>query len=242
MALIKCPECGRQISDKAICCPGCGWQTNKPQSKHPTVYTPGLFEKPKKVIISRKLLFPILLIAVMICGVWSIADNRSSKKIYEHGYKQAQSNYYQSTPLYGNSGAVAKAQSYLRSSAFSHSGLIRQLEYEGFSETEAKYGADNCGADWNQQAVKSAKSYTSHSGFSYKGLLDQLEYEGFTSSQAQYGVEHCNADWNEQAVKAAKSYMRSFPNWSKSKLIDQLEYEDFTYSQAKYGADHCGSF
>ena len=25
MALIKCPECGRQISDKAKACPGCGY-------------------------------------------------------------------------------------------------------------------------------------------------------------------------------------------------------------------------
>lgn len=24
MALIQCPECGKEISDKAICCPGCG--------------------------------------------------------------------------------------------------------------------------------------------------------------------------------------------------------------------------
>lgn len=24
MALIKCPECGRQVSDKAPTCPGCG--------------------------------------------------------------------------------------------------------------------------------------------------------------------------------------------------------------------------
>ena len=24
MALIKCPECGRQVSDKARACPGCG--------------------------------------------------------------------------------------------------------------------------------------------------------------------------------------------------------------------------
>lgn len=24
MALIKCPECGREISDKAIACPNCG--------------------------------------------------------------------------------------------------------------------------------------------------------------------------------------------------------------------------
>lgn len=25
MALIRCPECGREISDKAAACPGCGY-------------------------------------------------------------------------------------------------------------------------------------------------------------------------------------------------------------------------
>lgn len=29
MALIKCPECGREISDKALNCPVCGYQVNK---------------------------------------------------------------------------------------------------------------------------------------------------------------------------------------------------------------------
>ena len=29
MALIKCPECGREISDKALSCPVCGYQVNK---------------------------------------------------------------------------------------------------------------------------------------------------------------------------------------------------------------------
>lgn len=29
MALIKCPECGREISDKATACPGCGCPINQ---------------------------------------------------------------------------------------------------------------------------------------------------------------------------------------------------------------------
>lgn len=29
MALIKCPECGREISDKAAACPGCGYPLSK---------------------------------------------------------------------------------------------------------------------------------------------------------------------------------------------------------------------
>ena len=30
MALIKCPECGREISQYADKCPGCGWPVPKP--------------------------------------------------------------------------------------------------------------------------------------------------------------------------------------------------------------------
>ncbi|MFR6378429.1 MAG: zinc-ribbon domain-containing protein [Oscillospiraceae bacterium] len=30
MALIKCPECGREISDTASACPGCGAPVRKP--------------------------------------------------------------------------------------------------------------------------------------------------------------------------------------------------------------------
>ena len=73
--------------------------------------------------------------------------------------------------------------------AFSYSGLIDQLEYEKFTTEEATYGADNCGADWNEQAAKSAESYLNYTSFSRDGLIDQLEYEGFTHEQAVYGAE-----------------------------------------------------
>lgn len=137
----------------------------------------------------------------------------------------------------GEKNALAEAKSYLRSSAFSHEGLIDQLEYEGYSYSEAKYGADNCGADWNEQALLSAKSYLRSSAFSYSGLIDQLEYEGFTSSQAKYGVDNCGADWYEQAVKCAESYLRSM-SFSRNELIDQLEYEGFSYDQAVHGVNN----
>ena len=39
--------------------------------------------------------------------------------------------------------AVAKAKSYLGYTAFSHDGLVAQLEYEQFSHADAVYGADN---------------------------------------------------------------------------------------------------
>lgn len=89
----------------------------------------------------------------------------------------------------GQKNAVKKAKSYLEFSAFSHDGLVEQLEYEQFSHEEAVYGADHCGADWKEQAVKKAKSYLDFSSFSRDGLIEQLEYEKFTHEQAVYGAE-----------------------------------------------------
>ncbi|MBP1587778.1 MAG: Ltp family lipoprotein, partial [Clostridia bacterium] len=57
------------------------------------------------------------------------------------------------------SNALKAAARYLDSMAFSYEGLIHQLEFEKYSYEDAKYAADNCGADWNEQAYKSAKHY-----------------------------------------------------------------------------------
>lgn len=84
--------------------------------------------------------------------------------------------------------ALRKAKDYLAYSAFSYSGLIDQLKYEGFSDEASTYAVDNCGADWNEQAAKKAQAYMNYSSFSRAGLVDQLLYEGFSSEQAEYGV------------------------------------------------------
>lgn len=86
------------------------------------------------------------------------------------------------------SNARRKAASYLSYSAFSRSGLIEQLEFEGFSNSDAIYGTDAQNTDWNKQAAKKAASYLSYSAFSLSGLIEQLEYEGFTPEQATFGA------------------------------------------------------
>lgn len=88
----------------------------------------------------------------------------------------------------GMRNALSKARDYLNLTAFSHTGLVKQLEYEGFSAEEAAFAADSCGADWNEQAAKKAQDYLNLSSFSRSGLIDQLKYEGFTSEQAEYGA------------------------------------------------------
>lgn len=84
--------------------------------------------------------------------------------------------------------ALRKAKEYLDVMSFSRKGLIKQLEYEGFSKSDAEYAVNNCGANWNEQAAKKAKEYLDVMSFSRKSLIEQLEYEGFTKKQATYAV------------------------------------------------------
>lgn len=151
----------------------------------------------------------------------------SSSEVDQSGWTTSQKNAYKS------------AVSYLKHSAFSHDGLISQLEYEQYSTEDATFAADNCGADWNEQALKSAQSYLKHSAFSHDGLIHQLEYEKFTTEQATYGADNCGADWNEQALKSAQSYLKH-SSFSHGGLVDQLIYEGYTPEQAEYGVSQAG--
>lgn len=88
--------------------------------------------------------------------------------------------------------AYRSAVSYLDYTAFSRTGLIGQLEYEGFSTGDAEFAIARLeaegGVDWNAQAAASAANYLDYTSFSRSGLIDQLIYEGFTPEQAEYGV------------------------------------------------------
>lgn len=139
----------------------------------------------------------------------------------------------------GEQNALKTAQSYLKYSSFSYSGLIKQLEYEGYSTEEATFAVDHVGADWSEQALLSAQSYLKYSSFSYSGLVKQLEYEGFSNEEAVYGVDHSDADWYEQAVKTAESYLK-YSSFSRSGLYDQLIYEGFSEDQAEHALSEVG--
>ena len=84
--------------------------------------------------------------------------------------------------------ALRSAENYLDYTAFSRTGLIKQLEYEEYSTEDATWAVDRVTVDWNEQAAKSAKNYLEFSSFSRSGLIDQLIFEGFTQEQAVYGV------------------------------------------------------
>lgn len=91
-------------------------------------------------------------------------------------------------PTMGQENAIATAENYLSFMHFSRSGLIGQLEFEGYSTEDATFAVDYLDVDWNEQAAGCAQDYLDTMSFSRSGLIDQLEYEGFTKEQAEYGV------------------------------------------------------
>ena len=135
----------------------------------------------------------------VICNITEEYSDTIAKGVFISQSAQANSTIYEGDkitviyslgkePTIGEKNALKSAYSYLRFTSFSYTGLIEQLEYEGYTNQEATYAADNCGADWNEQAAKKAEEYINVMSFSRNGLIEQLEYEGFTSEQAQYGV------------------------------------------------------
>ncbi|MGK9221630.1 MULTISPECIES: Ltp family lipoprotein [unclassified Microbacterium] len=79
--------------------------------------------------------------------------------------------------------AVESAENYLSFMGFSRTGLIEQLEFEGFSTEEATFAVDFVAPDWNAEAAEKAQAYLDTMSFSREGLYDQLAFEGFEPAQ-----------------------------------------------------------
>jgi len=141
--------------------------------------------------------------------------------------------------MIGQINATKDAKNHLRHSAFSRQGLINQLEYDGYANADAAFGADHSGAAWMEQAVLCAADYLEYAAFSRKGLIDQLVFEGFSEDEAAYGADQSGADWMEQAVVCAKEYL-AIQTFTRRDLIKQLQFEGFTEEQAIHGANAAG--
>jgi Host cell surface-exposed lipoprotein len=121
-----------------------------------------------------KFLVPFLAVVALVLGVGGVASASPQPNLEKASASQEN--------------ALRAAEGYLEISAFSKSGLEKQLKFEGYSSSAARYGATHAGANWYHQAAKAARAYLQVSSFSKPGLQQQLEFEGFTSAQAQFGV------------------------------------------------------
>ncbi len=193
---MKCPKCGLN-SDTAYC-GNCGERipVNDPKEKKP------FYKKWWFWLIAAVLIIAALGSPSKDGNSSAVADGDKAVEVVEQTVSATSTPKPTAAPTQkptaiptpvddstlGERNALDKAYSYLDFTAFSYKGLIEQLEYEGFTHDEAVYGADNCGADWNEQAALKAQQYLDYSSFSRSGLIEQLEYEGFTAEQAEYGV------------------------------------------------------
>lgn len=111
-------------------------------------------------------------------------DDDLNKEDESNPYSELEPVFYNT--IYGNEGAVNSAKNYLISMAASKNKIISFLRKKGFSEEEAIYGAENCGADWYDQALRMAMSYLNVQEFTYEQLALQLMIEEFTEDEIIY--------------------------------------------------------
>ena len=140
------------------------------------------------------LLSAILAITILMCSM-SMCSNTSNKDNIIDTITTTQTENQSENPSdtepkisMGKRNALSRASYYLNITSFSRDGLIKQLEYEGFTTEDATYAVNNCGADWYEQAAKRATEYIDGSSFSYIGLVNELKHDGFTVEQAEHGA------------------------------------------------------
>lgn len=82
--------------------------------------------------------------------------------------------------------AVAEAQQYLSTGAFSQQGLIDQLDSPdggGFSVNDATVAVDSLAVNWSAEAVQAATGYLQTEAFSQQGVIDQLNSPDVVNSR-----------------------------------------------------------
>ena len=159
------------------------------------------FSKVARIIITAVMVVLFILNIIGTVAIFKAADDYIYDDSYDYDSDYLINDYddyddyndYDSSTNYGSildDSALDTAKSYLNSLYFSREGLIEQLEYEGFSTSEAEAAVDSLIVDWNAQAAGCAKNYLrTFPDWSRSEMIDQLEYEGFTYSQAVYGAD-----------------------------------------------------
>ena len=94
MALINCPECGRQVSDSAPQCPGCGYVFSQQNNRQ-------LFKRVVDYITQRPILLFICIAAIISLSfftkVGNLNSNRGSTDDYTNTYSSSNNSVNAST-------------------------------------------------------------------------------------------------------------------------------------------------
>lgn len=84
--------------------------------------------------------------------------------------------------------ALAAARYHIDSGGLSERGLIQRMRAGGLSRADARFAANNVGADWRKEAVEQARDRLDENDYSKKSLIAHLGADGFTPAQAEHAV------------------------------------------------------
>lgn len=137
MSLIKCPECGREISDQATACPQCGFPLSKPESAAAAPAPPTETEPKSAAKSSAKgcgtallivfLGFIALVVMVIVIGASGSKDTKIDPQAvaYVNATNYIKSNYYSDAEFDRASRSInITDNSAVVSGKFSHDGVV----------------------------------------------------------------------------------------------------------------------
>lgn len=262
MALIKCPECGRNnVSDSAVSCPNCGFnireyfeklQTDKndfiEKFTADTVKNESAeLERINKEREERNKREEERLKELSNTNKNNIGiENKRNGERISTAYKLEQKKKHDTTKVIMMFAAFAVFLVIIlciggTSKSNDNKSLTTNSTSSYIYKTKGSTVSSNSGtkthsnvSNGKSNALKSAQAYIRTMPFSKKGLIEQLEYEGYSTDEATYGAENCGANWKEQAAISAKNYLKTM-SFSRSGLKDQLIYEGYTSEEAEHG-------
>lgn len=233
MALIKCPECGRNnVSDSAVSYPNCGFNIREYFEK---------LQTDKNDFIEKFTADAVKNESAELERINKEREERNGERI-STAYKLEQKKKHDITKVIMMFAAFAVFLVIIlciggTSKSNDNKNLTTNSTSSYTYKTKGSTASSNSGtkthsnvSNGKSNALKSAQSYIRTMPFSKKGLIEQLEYEGYSTDEATYGAEN----WKEQAAISAKNYLKTM-SFSRSGLKDQLIYEGYTSEEAEYG-------
>lgn len=262
MALIKCPECGKDnVSDTAVSCPNCGFNIREYfenlQADEADFIEKITTDKVKNESAELKRINEereernkreeerLKALSNANKNNIEIENKRNSERI-SVAYKLEQKKKQDATKVIMMFaaftvfiiimvciGSISKRNDNKSLTTNSTSSYTYKTSGSTISSNSGTKTHSNVSTG-KSNALKSAQSYIRTMPFSKKGLIEQLEYEGYSTDEATYGAENCGANWKEQAAISAKNYLKTM-SFSRSGLEEQLIYEGYTSEEAEYG-------
>lgn len=223
MSLIKCTECGKEISDLAISCPNCGAPvtqeiTGSTNTPHVETSSQAQEKRPKKKGRCLKTILIVLGVIILIGVIGNLIG----------GGKDSEEEPAENQTISSDADEV-QPESEVK-------------DEEGSSDLDVPVEDANIPKEY-QSALNKAYSYSEIMHMSKAAIYNQLtsEYgEQFSEEAALYAMENIDVDWKENALKKAENYSDTM-YMSKKGIYDQLisEYgEQFTEEEATYAIEN----